>query len=484
MTAAEASSLTALAALSEARATTLFSGVTPAGLVNLAVGAPSDDLLPAALVRDAWAAAWDGSGELDADAGKTRAVDFAQYGPQLGHASVLEALSGFLAEEYAKVDPSAKDGAPSSLPPFLPTTAASLALTAGASQSLFNVCALFLDKQSVVLMEDPTYFLAWASIKEVLGGFEAYGVRQRPGRGIDVGELERTLAGLAARPEAKKYDRAKFDPAKDRFPFMLYCNPTYNNPTGGTMPSDSRARVVELAYQYGVLVVCDDVYDLLPYPNVTPAKGADPEPQPPRLLAYDLPTRNSEPRSGRVISNGSFSKLFGPGSRMGWVESSSAIISRLNGSGLLASGGAPQHLLASLLLPLLRTPLLRRHIARAREAYSARLAAVLGSLEKEGLDEYLVSPPRFGGFFLFLRVPGVDTVDLRRRCISKGVSMSPGVWFSPLPDFPGGPEDPGLLGGKVSAECFRIAFTYYKEEDLVEGVRRLGEAVKEALEGK
>ncbi len=92
---------------------------------------------------------------------------------------------------------------------------------------------------------------------------------------------------------------------QDRFPYLLYGNITYNNPTGSTLSSSYRSRLVELAYEYGVLIVTDDVYDLLAYDKV-PVDGGEKADQPMRLAAYDN-------GPGRVVSNGSFSKLFGPG---------------------------------------------------------------------------------------------------------------------------------------------------------------------------
>lgn len=202
-------------------------------------------------MTDAWKSSW--GAELEYKLGDIETIDFAQYGPQLGHSSVLNNLARFLDSAYRQV----YDSSPSATA-YAPVFASNLKLTSGASQSLFNLAALFLDKSSVVLMEDPTYFLAWASIKELLSGFEAYGVRQIPGKGLDVVELERVLKAISSRENPPKYDFATFDPTKDRFPFMLYCSPTFNNPTGSTLGEAERRRVVELAYEYGVLVVCDD----------------------------------------------------------------------------------------------------------------------------------------------------------------------------------------------------------------------------------
>jgi DNA-binding transcriptional MocR family regulator len=206
MSAAE--SLSALKALHSSAATTLFSGVTPPGLVNLGIGAPSDDCRPLNPLKEAWEGTWGENGLAMA----SKPEDFLQYGPQLGHSAVIEAMAQWLTKEYNAVYK--RQPAASNRPDFVPVEKEKLAITAGASQSLFNIASLFLRKDSVVLMEDPTYFLAWASLGELLGGFEAFGVRQRPGSGLHVEELERTLKGLSGRDGAIKYDQATFDPSK------------------------------------------------------------------------------------------------------------------------------------------------------------------------------------------------------------------------------------------------------------------------------
>lgn len=150
----------------------------------------------------------------------------------------------------------------------------------------------------------------------------------------------------------------------------------------------------------------------------------------------------------------------------------------MQSSGLLASGGAPQQLLASLLLPLLQpSGILESHLVAVRKTYGSRLQSLLSALEQEGLAKFLVKPPRYGGFFVFLQLP-VASLDVRRKGIENGVGVSPGEWFSPLPIFPGG-EPLGYLGGDEKSSCVRLAFTFYKAETLVEGIKRLGKTVRE-----
>ena len=113
---------------------------------------------------------------------------------------------------------------------------------------------------------------------------------------------------------------------------LVFVVPTFGNPTGATLPDERRRRLVMLARQHNLLVLSDDVYQLLPFPGVTP---------PPRLVSYDLAMgANSPGGKCHVLSNGSFSKLIGPGLRLGWLEGGAGITDQLLNSGVLESSGS------------------------------------------------------------------------------------------------------------------------------------------------
>lgn len=113
---------------------------------------------------------------------------------------------------------------------------------------------------------------------------------------------------------------------------LVFVVPTFGNPTGATLPDERRRRLVTLARRHNLLVLSDDVYQLLPFPGVTP---------PPRLVSYDLAMGAGSPGGKcHVLSNGSFSKLIGPGVRLGWLEGGPAITEQLLRSGVLESSGS------------------------------------------------------------------------------------------------------------------------------------------------
>lgn len=129
--------------------------------------------------------------------------------------------------------------------------------------------------------------------------------------GIDIAWLEGKLREL-------EIGRNK-SPESPYYSAVLYTVPTYSNPSGTILSHERRQKLVQLAHQHNILVICDDVYDML----YQPSEG---KPLPP-LVSYDI-AYNSE-GNGNVISNGTFSKILSPGVRCGWVQARSGLIQRL-----------------------------------------------------------------------------------------------------------------------------------------------------------
>ena len=108
----------------------------------------------------------------------------------------------------------------------------------------------------------------------------------------------------------------KVDGDGDIYSAVVYCVPTHANPSSTIMSGERRKKLVKVAKQYNVLVVCDDVYDLLTYEGTAPK----------RMVAYDFESESDKPA---VISNCSFSKIVAPGLRTGWSEAHESLVKRL-----------------------------------------------------------------------------------------------------------------------------------------------------------
>ncbi|KAJ3121870.1 hypothetical protein HK098_003323 [Nowakowskiella sp. JEL0407] len=336
--------------------------------------------------------------------------------------------------------------------------------------------------------------------------------------GIKTSALRTHLERLSTSPEfQQKLKSMELDSTVSsgdwkRFPFLLYLVPTFSNPTGSTLSHSRRAEIISLAREYNILIVCDDVYQMLDYSSelshlslthFSTPPSLDPPPQ--RLISYDLETLQPN-EFGNVISNCTFSKLFAPGVRLGWIESSPKIIDQYNRSGILYSGGSPNHAMSGIFTSLLKTEygesgvsLLQMHINKLKKTYAENLVAVCTALEKNLPPNIAKFRIPTGGFFIWIEFdkdklpdtlellraikPAVDTVSVVDRVeISDGksksgvyrgkqiqtqkVSYSPGNIFSP---------------DRTAGNCLRLAFTFYEKEKLVLGVERLCAALKEIL---
>jgi 2-aminoadipate transaminase len=388
------------------------------GVVDLARGDPGRDLLPAALLRDAADRA---TAALD--------PDLLQYGLEPGDEGVREAVSGFLEREGAGV-----------------VALERLFLTAGASLALHLVCSLFTRPGDRVLVADPTYHLALAQFLD--HGLRVEGVPS-DADGIVPDALE---AALRAGPAA-----------------LLYLVPAFANPTGATLPPERQAAVVALAARHGVRVVADEVYRLTGFGP--PAGGEAVADAPPRSLA----ALDGE----RVLSLNSVSKVLSPGLRLGWIDGPPADLQRIATSGVLRSGGGMNPFPAAVVRAAIDSGALAEHVARVRvllrERHEALAAALAAELPRASFA------PATGGYFLWVRVPGldVDAAETRAALHRHAVRVAPGTLFSP-------PRADGVGRARAAdragptREFMRLCFAHAGPETLREGVSRLAAALVDA----
>jgi DNA-binding transcriptional MocR family regulator/dihydrodipicolinate reductase len=308
-----------------------------------------------------------------------------------------------------------------------------LFVTNGVTGALALYCSLFCARGDVVLCENPSYFLA-------LSIFRDFGLRVVPvpldADGIDVGALGALLAADAS--------------LRPRF---LYTIPAFQNPTGVNMSAARRAALVALADKHDFHVLADEVYQLLSFPG-----AAAP---PPPLATFDA-------AGGRVISIGSFAKILAPGLRLGWLQVSPAgapLLARMAACGQLDSSGALNPVISGIAHTMIESGSQAEHLAAVRAELGAR-AAALGDALRAALPPGATFTQPTGGYFVWIRLPaGVDGAALLDRAArDHRVRFQPGARFGS-----------GLEG------CIRLSFSYYDAEDLVEGARRLGDAIRAAL---
>jgi len=327
-----------------------------------------------------------------------------QYGAEQGDGYFRQSLAGFLSKRYGTgVDPDL------------------LFVTAGASSALDLLCSLYTQPGDVIFVEEPTYFLA-------LRIFEDHGLKaisipmDADGMRIDI--LEEMLAEFT--------------------PKFVYTIPVFQNPSGKTLTVDRREKLVQLAQRENSLVVADEAYQFLAYTQAQPE-------------SFAVYTKDVE----QIISVNSFSKILAPGLRLGWVQAHQAVIERLSSCGLLESGGGMNPYTSALVRGLIESGGLDENIANLRRDYFQRLTAMDAALRRH-LPQAEYELPQ-GGFFFWVKIPGVDAAQLRRKAQDHKVDFRQGTLFS---------------SQKGMGEYLRLGFCFYDPEALEKGILRLRESLE------
>ena len=236
-------------------------------------------------------------------------------------------------------------------------------VVSGAQQGLDLLARCLIDPGDAIIIERPAYLGAIHSFRTAGARLVGWDV-QSP----DVDELEESI--LRYRPK------------------LLYLNPTYQNPTGKTLPLPLRREVLDLANRYRVPIIEDDTYREL-------SLGAPP---PPSLYQLDETHQI-------VIHLNTFSKTLAPGLRLGWIAAVRPIVEQLT----LIKQRADLHtqtLSQLLVADLLETGAFDRHVAGLRGEHRRRRDAMVRALRQHVPSERLRFAVPEGGLYLWCRLSG------------------------------------------------------------------------------
>ena len=329
-----------------------------------------------------------------------------QYGSIAGHAGIREVLAELLSRRYR-----------------FPIAADGLVMTGGISSALSFVAQVFARPGQAVVCSDPTYFLA-------RGIFESQGL---PTVGIPVDEGGLRVDALQRRLEAGLR------------PAFVYCMPSFHNPYGVDLEPARARRLVELAEQYDFVVVADEPYVMLHFGEAPP----------PCMMSYDG-------GRGRVISLGSFSKILGPGLRLGWLHAEAPLVERFCEHGALRSGGGLNPMVCAVVENLIEAGDLDRNIDELRATFTTRARALTDVL-RQHFPSLSVPQPR-GGYFIWLPLPPqLDTTELLEAALEQKVGFTPGARCAVDLDL---------------SHCLRVCFAFYEPHELELGVQRLAGVLK------
>jgi 2-aminoadipate transaminase len=304
-------------------------------------------------------------------------------------------------------------------------------VTTGGQQAIDLVAKTLIDPGDPVICEAPTY----PGAVPVFCSYEAETHQiEMDEHGMRIDVLEELLDRLAA---------------EGRRPKFIYSVPTFQNPAGVTLSAERRRRLVDLAREREVLVVEDSPYGLLRYSG---------EPNEP-LYALD--------GGDYVLYLGTFSKILSPGIRLGWLCAPPPVMEKVV-LGKQASDLCTSTLSQYFVAEYFGEGRWRDYISDLVGIYRSRRDAMLDALERFFPAESTWSEPE-GGLFLWATLPDyIDTTDLLAKALRENVAFVPGP--------------AAFVDGTTGRTSMRLNFSGSDEDEIREGIRRIGRVISEQVE--
>ncbi|EZF27582.1 hypothetical protein H112_00422 [Trichophyton rubrum D6] len=413
------------------------------------------------------------------------------YGPDEGDPSLRAEIARWLTAFYQ---------------PQEAVDAGRIVISGGASQNLACVLQVFSDPVYTrnVWLVSPTYYLACGMFEDAGFGDKLRAVRE-DAEGIDVDFLERELNKSEERAVADGNLEPKLKPPRPWrkiYKHIIYAVPTFANPSSRIMSVRRRTQLLRLARQYDALVVTDDVYDFLQWhidPSSTQLQLTTAVA--PRLVDIDR-FLDGGPRDefGNCMSNGSFSKLLGPGCRVGWAEGTEKFVYGVGQTGSTRSGGAPSQLTSTFICRLLSSGFIQWYIPEVLcPAYSKRYHILRAAIEKHlhplgmtftkplspsppsGSSDKIMPSEISGGYFFWLRLPPGISANRVTRIAAEELSLRIAAGEGSKVTGEGAKPDYDYADADGPLDSFvRICLAYVDEDMLEEGVQRLAQAVEKA----
>ena len=302
----------------------------------------------------------------------------------------------------------------------------STVIVTGGQQGIELTCKSFCNEGDVVICENPTFIGALNAFRS--NGAKTVGVELEDD-GINIEKLEEAI---------QNNKNAK----------LLYLIPTFQNPAGTSMSLEKRKKVYEIAKKHKLVIIEDNPYGEL------------------RFAGEEIPTIKSMDTEGLVVYCGSFSKILSAGMRVGFMCAPSEIISKA----VVAKQVEDVHtnIFFQMLCHRFMTECdLDGHIAKIRALYRHKCNLMLGELEKNMPECVKFTRPE-GGLFIWCTLPdGVDLGEFVKAAIANKVAVVPGTAFNCDTDAP--------------SNSFRLNYSTPSDEQIVTGVKLLGDTVKQFI---
>ena len=339
----------------------------------------------------------------------SRGYEILSYGPVLGAKDLREVIvNDLLAPKGVKANPD------------------NILIITGGLEAMNLMCQLYIEPGDVILVESPTFVHS----VETFSMFEANCIPvTMDDEGMSTEDLETKII---------KYN-----------PKLVYVIPTFQNPTGRTLSLERRKKIAELGSKYDVIILEDDPYRDIRY------SGEDLLP----IKAFD--------KTGHTVLANSFSKIFSPGSRIGYVYANDEIISKM----VDAKSATNSH--SSLLPQIICAEFFKRgyypeHHKLLCDVHRERRDAMIESIDKyfpEGTKRTFPD----GGLFTWVELSGgINTSELLAEATSNPdvkVAFVAGEGFF-------------TEGNGKGSNCMRLSFGASTPAKIRTGIERLGNLIK------
>lgn len=331
-----------------------------------------------------------------------------QYGPTHGLPSLLESLQGFLEKKG------------------LPVHENKLLITTGSLQAINLLAKAFIDPGEPVIVENPCFIGA-------LSAFKSY---EADLRGIDVDSEGIAIDELEA--EIRRTPKAK----------LLYVTPYFHNPAGLLYSEERKEKLIGMLQGRDIPLIEDDAYGDLFFKEEDAA----------RLK----PMKAINPDGIDICYTGSFSKILGPGLRLGWMLVPEEIYRKceLIKQSADACSSSYSQVLAD---EFIRSGLIYPYIDKVRQEYRTRANAMVAAM-KRSMPEYVGWNEPRGGFYLWLTLPeGTDSTEILRHSIDGGAVFVVGKTFDPA---------------GMSNNSLRLSYCNNSKQQIEEGIPVIADAIR------
>jgi 2-aminoadipate transaminase len=304
-------------------------------------------------------------------------------------------------------------------------------VTTGGQQAIDLLCKTLVDPGDPVICEAPTY----PGAVPVFCSYEADVIQvECDGEGMRMDALEAVLGDLSA---------------AGRQPKFVYSVPSFQNPSGVTLSLERRRRLVDLAREHELLVLEDNPYGLLRYEG---------EPLPP---LYELDGGDY------VVYVGTFSKILSPGIRLGWAVAPPPVMEKLV-LGKQAADLCTSTLTQYFVREYFAQERWQDYVASLVGIYRDRRNAMIAALERHFPPQASWTEPN-GGLFIWATLPAyIDTGDLLAKALGENVAFVPG--------------QAAYVEEGRGANSMRLNFSGVGEDEIREGIRRIGAVVSEQVD--